>query len=168
MKRRELLTSAGTASAAWCASTPDGLAEAQKHAAGALRAPAGSLSDPTYIDSCLDCRSISFENPTGGGGRAGNGRKGRPARVVSPGEKLILADLTGAGTLRHMWAVFFYCPPKVARALRFEALYDGASGPSISVPILDFFGLLHGRITEYNSAMISVNEGRGLNFHIHR
>jgi len=56
--------------------------------------------------------------------------------------------------------------PEVMRALRLEVFYDGLEGPSISTPILDYFGLPHGRMAEYYSDLISVNEGRGLNSYI--
>jgi hypothetical protein len=86
--------------------------------------------------------------------------------IFEPGEKVVLADVTGPGTLRHIWMTLGSWSPKVMRALRFEVFYDGLSEPSISVPILDFFGLPHGRQAEYYSAMISAKEGRGLNSYI--
>lgn len=126
--------------------------------------------DPTLIDVRIDSRSINYENPTGargGGGTQRGGRKGRPSPVLEPGQKVVLADIEGPGTIRHIWmtlgGVF---RPEVTRALRFEVFYDGSAEPSISTPVLDFFGLPHGRASEYYSAMISVNEGRGLNSYI--
>ena len=126
----------------------------------------GNVLDPTYIDPRLDSRSISFENPTGArgsGGKEGNGRKRHPFYTLDPGERIMLAEITGAGTIRHFWTMLSGLPPEVARALRLEVFYDGLTEPSVSVPILDFFGLPHGRVTEYYSALISVNNGRGLN-----
>jgi hypothetical protein len=41
--------------------------------------------------------------------------------------------------------------------------YDGAEEPSISVPLFDFFCLPHGRTAPFASALITANEGRGLN-----
>ncbi len=43
--------------------------------------------------------------------------------------------------------------PQVARALRLEVFYDGLLQSSISMPILDFFGLPHGRCIEYYSVL---------------
>jgi hypothetical protein len=125
--------------------------------------------DPTYINPCLDSRSVNFENPTGArgaGGKAHNGRKGRPLYIVSPAEKVVLANIVGPGTVRHIWTMLVGLPPKVARALRLEVFYDGLSEPSISVPILDFFASPHGRVAEFYSALISIHEGRGFNSHI--
>jgi hypothetical protein len=45
--------------------------------------------DPARIDTALDSRSITFENPTGGrgaGGTAAAGRKGAPMQVIAAGQ----------------------------------------------------------------------------------
>jgi hypothetical protein len=44
-----------------------------------------------------------------------------------------------------------------------DAHYDGAGVPSISVPLLDFFALPHGRPVAYTSALTTAQEGRGFN-----
>ena len=72
--------------------------------------------DPSLIDTSLDSRSATFENPTGGrgrGGRAHGGRKGAPSRAIDPGETVVLADLDGPGTVRHIWMTFPPAPPEV-------------------------------------------------------
>lgn len=53
--------------------------------------------------------------------------------------------------------------PEEMRAIWMEIYYDDLSEPSVSVPCLDFFGLSHGRTTDYFSALTSVQEGRGFN-----
>jgi hypothetical protein len=125
-----------------------------------------SVSDPSFIDPRFDSRSVSFENPTGArgmGGQARGGRKGAPERVLKPGEKVVLADLKGPGTVRHIWMGINIGLPEIMRSLQLEVFYDGASEPSVSVPVLDFFGLPHGRCAEFYSSLICVNEGRGFN-----
>ena len=122
--------------------------------------------DPALIDLSLESRAATFENPSGGrgqGGRAEGGRKGAPSRRVEPGEVVVLADIDGPGTVRHVWMTFPPAPPEVMRSLWMEAFYDGASSPSISVPCLDFFGLPHGRPVSYSSALTTAQEGRGFN-----
>ncbi|MEP7216343.1 MAG: glycoside hydrolase family 172 protein [Anaerolineaceae bacterium] len=122
--------------------------------------------DPPRIDRSLDSRAATFENPTGArgsGGRTHDGRKGAPSRRLAPGERVVLADLTGPGTVRHIWMTFPPAPPETMRAMVLEAFYDGSAEPSISVPCLDFFGLPHGRPVAYASALTSVHEGRGFN-----
>ena len=100
--------------------------------------------DPSRIDLDLDSRAISFENPTGARGAGGavlGGRKGAPSRRIEPGETVVLADLEGPGTIRHVWMTFPPARPERMRALVLEVFYDEAAAPSISVPALDFFGL---------------------------
>ena len=119
--------------------------------------------DPSRILP-LDSRAATFENPTGergAGGKAFGGRKGAPARVLAAGETVVLADIAGPGTVRHIWMTFPPAPPETMRALTIEVFYNGASEPSVSVPALDFFGLPHGRPVAYHSALTSVQEGRG-------
>lgn len=128
-----------------------------------------SVWDPAHIDPALDCRAATFENPTGArgaGGTAHGGRKGAPNRTVAPGERVVLADITGPGSIRHVWMTFMPAPPEVMRAQWIEVFYDGGSAPSVSVPCLDLFGLPHGRPVPYASALTTAQEGRGFNSYV--
>jgi hypothetical protein len=125
--------------------------------------------DPSRIDLDLDSRAVTFENPTGARGAGGSlfgGRKGAPSRRIEPGEKVVLADLEGPGTIRHVWMTFPPARPERMRALVLEVFYDGAPEPSISAPALDFFGLPHGRPAPYVSALLSAQESRGFNAYL--
>lgn len=107
------------------------------------------FDDPSRFDTSLDCRSISFENPTGArgaGGMAAGGRKGAPNRRIVSGETVVLADIAGPGRVRHIWMTFMAAPPEEMRAVTLEVFYDGCAEPSVSVPCLDFFGLPHGSL----------------------
>jgi hypothetical protein len=121
--------------------------------------------NPAVVDPTLDSRAVSFENPTGArraGGTAHGGRKGAPNRRIRAGERVVLADLEGPGIARHLWMTVPPAPPERLRALLLEVYYDDAPEPSVSVPVLDFFGLPHGRLCAYESAYTTVLEGRGL------
>jgi len=125
--------------------------------------------DPAVVDLSLDSRSVSFENPTGArgaGGTAHGGRKGAPNRRIRAGERVVLADLEGPGIARHLWLTVPPAPPERLRALLLEVFYDGAAEPSVSVPVLDFFGLPHGRAAAYESAYTLALEGRGLSSYL--
>lgn len=127
------------------------------------------FGDPAHIDPTLDCRAVTFENPTGArgaGGTAADGRKGAPSRTVRPDERVILADLEGPGRVTHLWATVPPGPPERLRALVVEGFYDDATEPSVSVPFVDLFGLPHGRPVAYHSALSAVQEGRGFNSHV--
>ena len=122
--------------------------------------------NPSRIDLSLDCRAVTFENPTGergAGGKASRGRKGAPARYVKPGECVVLADLRGPGTFRHIWMTFPPMPPEEIRGLVLEVFYDDRPEPSISIPCTDFFGAPLGRPIPLHSALTSIHEGRGFN-----
>ncbi len=124
------------------------------------------FDNPARINQKSQPRAISFENPTGevgGGGKTFDGRKGNPNKRVVPGEKLVLADIKGPGQIHHIWMTFMQMPPEEMRAVWMEVFYDGMKEPSISVPCMDFFGLPHGRPTHYESAMTTVQQGRGYN-----
>ena len=124
------------------------------------------LTDLTRVTPVLDCRAVTFENPTGergAGGSVAGGRKGAPNQLLDPGERVTLADLRGPGTIRHIWMTFPPAPPEVMRAMYVEVFYDGMTEPSISVPCVDFFGLPHGRPVALSSALTAVQEGRGFN-----
>lgn len=127
------------------------------------------MREPYLLDTGLVSRSISFENPTGApgaGGRAasnlGPGRKGAPARTIKPGETVELCDITGPGTIRHIWLTTER-QSIVQRACIIRAWWDGQEHPSIECPIGDFFGFAHGRITAYQSAVHSVGPTGGRN-----
>ena len=125
--------------------------------------------NPALIDPTLDCRAATFENPTGargGGGTAAGGRKGAPNAVIGPGERVVLADLDGPGTIRHIWMTVLPSPPEAARALRLEVFYDGGRDASVGAPALDFFCLPHGRRVAFTSNLTTAQEGRGLNSYV--
>jgi hypothetical protein len=79
---------------------------------------------------------------------------------------VVLADLDGPGTIRHIWMTFPPAPPEVMRAVWMEVFYDDSREPSISVPCLDLFGLPHGRPVPYVSVLTSAQEGRGFNAYL--
>jgi len=128
-------------------------------------------ADPAHLWPGHESRAISFENPTGArgaGGRAADGRKGAPSRVVAPGERVTLADVAGPGCLTHVWMTVAALPsladraPTFLRAQLLEVRYDDLEAPSISVPALDFFGVVHGVPASYASALTACNDGLGL------
>ena len=128
-----------------------------------------SSTQPAWIDTSIDSRAATFENPTGArgaGGTAHGGRKGAPDRWIQPGERVVLADVAGPGIVRHVWMTVMPARPERLRAQVLEVWYDDLDEPSISVPALDFFGLSHGRPVPYASALATAQEGRGFNSYV--
>jgi len=126
-------------------------------------------SNPAVIDTSLDARAVSFESPggeRGAGGQAAGGRKGAPNKLLHADERVVLGDLAGPGIIRHIWLTVPAAPPEQLRSLILEAFYGDADEPSISVPVVDFFGIPHGRPTSYQSELTSILEGRGFTSYV--
>ena len=130
--------------------------------------------------SCLSAsvtRSISAENITGEpgqGGRTplnegsarnaardlGDGWKVNPYLVAAPGEDCLLADITGCGSIRHIWIT----PSSHEwRNLILRFYWDESPVPSIECPIGDFFASGWGEYAQINSLAVCVNPGRAFN-----
>lgn len=132
-------------------------------------APPPVAAEPYHLNTGLESRSISFENPTGApgaGGKAasnlGVGRKGAPAKELTPGEVVTLANITGPGTIRHIW-VTTSADPVILRGLVLRGYWEGQAHPSIECPLGDFMGFAHGRVKSYQSAVHSLGEMAGMN-----
>src|SRR5262245_48722217 len=131
--------------------------------------------DPALLWPDHESRAVTFENPTGeraSGGRAAAGRKGAPNRVLGPGERVVLADLTGPGRVTHLWMTMARLraladpSPPFLRAQLLEVFYEDLTEPSVSVPALDLFGVVHGVPASYASALTACNDGLGLDARI--
>ena len=127
------------------------------------------VRQPYLLDNALTSRSISFENPTGAPGEGGKtasnlgaGRKGAPARDIQPGETVQLCDIKGPGTIRHIWMTTSG-DPAIQRECVIRAWWDGQDHPSLECPIGDLFGIAHGKITSYQSAVHSCGPTGGRN-----
>lgn len=121
----------------------------------------------------LESRQVSAENLTGekgGGGKAasniGIGRKGAPCLFdLQPGSVHTLADITGPGCIRHIWLTINQTPERL-RGLILRFYWDDNEYPSIECPLGDFFGVAHGRVMHYQSALVSMQDGGGYNCYI--
>ena len=127
------------------------------------------IHQPYQLDTGLISRSISFENPTGApgeGGKAssnlGAGRKGAPAKTIKPGETVQMCDIQGSGTIRHIWVTCNH-DPAALRSFVLRVWWDEQEHPSIECPVGDFFGMAHGKVMPYFSAVHSVGPTAGMN-----
>lgn len=120
---------------------------------------------PLY-SSTLKSRAITEENKTGAigqGGKENNGRKGAAAYLhLMPGESYTFAEIDGPGVIRHIWMTIRDEGPVKMRNMILRFYWDGQETPSVEVPIMDFFGNSHGRISSYDSEYLTVDRG-GLN-----
>ncbi len=60
--------------------------------------------------------------------------------VVKAGASVTLADIKGAGSIRHIWFTINSPSPFHLRELVLRMYWDGETDPSVEVPIGDFFG----------------------------
>ena len=125
-------------------------------------------ADITHVKE-EESRSITPENPegaVGAGGRAvheklGPSRKGRPSISLPAGETTTLAEIDGAGEIRHIWMTV--PDPDAYRNLILRMYWDDEDEPSIEVPLGDFFCCGHGRQCTVTSMPIVVAPRGGLN-----
>jgi len=83
-------------------------------------------------------------------------------RGLAPGDSLELAQLDGAGVIRHIY--FTIIGPDATkvdylRDLVLRMYWNGEADPSVEVPFGDFFGQGQGRIVFFKSQMVTVNPG---------
>lgn len=80
-----------------------------------------------------DCRTkrISSYDRTGG----------NSDRIpVAPGAKAVLAEIPGAGIIKHIWFTIAHSDPMFRRNMILRMYWDGQEHPSVESPIGDFFG----------------------------
>lgn len=115
-----------------------------------------SLSDLAQLRSNVRSERISSYDQDGGN---------RDWMVLSSGQTLRIAEITGAGCIRHIWMTI-WCPEEAyARKVVLRAWWDGESEPSIECPLGDFFGIGHGIVKNFWSLplQMSPQDGRAFN-----
>jgi hypothetical protein len=123
------------------------------------------------LNTCLESRSISFENPTGAPGQGGRvasslgvGRKGAAYKFIKSGETVVLCDIKGPGNIRHIWMTGLFKDNRMLlRSTVIRAYWENQPHPSIECPAGDFFGCAQATIKAYESAVHSVSIHAGFN-----
>lgn len=122
---------------------------------------------PYLIHQNVRSRGATAENPQaqpGAGGQALGGRKGAPAIAsIQPGQVKTLLDTDGPGIIRHIWITVFPDRPKQMRNSIIRMFWENNDFPSVEVPLGDFFGIAHGRQVPFESELVSMLNGKGLN-----
>jgi hypothetical protein len=84
---------------------------------------------------------------------------------IEPGETITIADITGAGVIRHLWFTIAHKDPMHRRNMVLRMYWDGSATPSVACPVGDFFGQGWGE--EYNFISLplcaSPRAGKALN-----
>ncbi|WP_423407847.1 glycoside hydrolase family 172 protein [Heyndrickxia sp. MSNUG] len=116
-----------------------------------------TLADLARIRKCKRRRISSFDR-TGGN---------YDWYEIASGETRTIADIKGAGAIRHIWCTMF--PPSgeefFLRKVLIRMFWDGEEHPSVEVPIGDFFGMGHGMSKDFWSLplVMAPDNGRGFN-----
>ena len=85
--------------------------------------------------------------------------------TLGPGEARTIADIPGAGCIRHIWMTMESHEPAWARQIALRMWWDGELTPSVETPIGDFFGIGHGIVKNFASLplQMSPEDGRAFN-----
>ena len=89
----------------------------------------------------------------------------RDAIPIAAGSTSTIAEMAGAGIVKHIWVTIGTEDPMIRRNAIIRMYWDGETDPSVEAPIGDFFGQGWGE--NYNFASIPIaaapKEGRALN-----
>lgn len=80
---------------------------------------------------------------------------------IKAGERAPLADISGAGIVKHIWFTINAQDKLYPRTLVLRAWWDGEKEPSIEVPVGDFFGVGHGKVAPFQSLPLNMVTGEG-------
>lgn len=84
---------------------------------------------------------------------------------IQPGQTAVLADITGAGCVNHIWCTMACEEELYLRKVVLRMFWDKEPEPSIEVPIGDFFGVGHSAACNFWSLPLTMSpeNGRGFN-----
>lgn len=72
-----------------------------------------------------------------------------------PRERKILAEVSGAGCIRHIWFTINHRDRLYLRKMVLRAWWDGENTPSIETPVGDFFCIGHGIAKSFQNAVFN-------------
>jgi hypothetical protein len=81
---------------------------------------------------------------------------------IGPGEKRVLADISGAGCIRHIYFTTVLPDKLFYRDTVLRMFWDGENDPSVEVPIGDFFCVSNCTIRHIKSLLVVINPGRDI------
>jgi hypothetical protein len=84
-------------------------------------------------------------------------------RVIAPGATLTVLDADGPGAISHIWFTVADNEPYALKRIVLRMYWDDEPTPSVETPLGDFFGLGLGEYVDWQSAVLSVGNERGMN-----
>lgn len=135
----------------------------------------GGAAAGTASAAAMQARAAVPPDMPGGLGRLFLAREGKRRRSsswnrsgqnadrvpVPPGATAVIADIAGAGCIRHIWITIACEEPDYLRRVVLRAFWDGESAPSVESPVGDFFGVGHARVSNYWSLPLNMVTGGG-------
>ncbi len=114
-----------------------------------------ALENLSQLRNCRRRRESSYDR-TGGN---------TDSVEIAPGASHVLADIQGAGVIRHFWITALGDNPDILRTTSLRIWWDGAEQPSVDVPLGDFFGCGFGDTVNFASLPVSMmpQDGKGMN-----
>ncbi len=85
----------------------------------------------------------------------------RDAISIEPGATATLADIQGAGCIRHIWFTISCEDRLYLRKLVLRMYWDGEESPSVETPVGDFFGVGHAVANHFVSLPLNMTTGPG-------
>ncbi len=113
-----------------------------------------SLSTLFALKSCVRKRESSYA-------RDGTNRDWID---IESGDTARIAELNGAGIVRHIWCTMASEEKHYPRRIVLRVFWDEETGPSVEAPIGDFFGIGHGITKNFSSAPLSMSPEDGRSF----
>jgi len=84
---------------------------------------------------------------------------------IPPGETVTLAEMQGAGIIRHIWFTIAAEDSLYLRKTVLRMWWDGQEHPSVETPVGDFFGVGHAKVSSYACAPLSMSANAGDDLH---
>ena len=81
--------------------------------------------------------------------------------VIEPGASRTLAQIDGAGTIRHIWITASSQDEFYLRKVVLRMFWDDTDYPSVEAPLGDFFGTGHAKVSSYGSVVLNMSAAEG-------
>lgn len=85
------------------------------------------------------------------------------SRVLQPAAAMTLLDADGPGIVSHIWITISDREKYHLKRIVLRMYWDNETSPSVETPVGDFFGLNLGDYHNWESAVLSVGNDRGMN-----
>lgn len=99
-----------------------------------------AVSQAALADSLLDSLTLKKDFQTKRYSSFDQTGKNADRITIEPGETATLAEIEGAGAIKHIWITIAHKDPLYRRNLVLRMYWDGEEHPSVESPIGDFFG----------------------------